>query len=200
MQKKKRGGSHRPAHRNPCGFVSSLVSSVSFVAAARIAPSATSRSAPTPVAPTAAATASRRSALAIAVAAVHRTIRCRLKRKLVDRLPAVGALQTEMAYVDHPTFSEAHSISFCDPVHQTRTAQGGVRVDQRYLNQHEKEKAHHRRARTGSTLPLRAETPPSHTLPGLALLQPGSLQESRPFGSLKRLLRVRPGVRLPARR
>jgi hypothetical protein len=100
---------------NPYRSVFGLVSPVAFVAAARITASATSRFAPTTAATAATATASRRAPLAIAVAAIHRTVRCRLKRKLVDRLPAVGALQVELSHVDHPTFSKAHSISFCGP-------------------------------------------------------------------------------------
>lgn len=70
--------------------------------------------------PTIAATASRWAALAVALVTVHRTVRCRLKRKLVDRHPTVSALQIEVSHVDHPTFSRTHSVSFfrAQPVKQ----------------------------------------------------------------------------------
>lgn len=67
----------------------------------------------TAAAPHPAATGPRRASLAVAVTAIHRTVRHRLERQLVNRLAAVRALEVEMPYVDHPSLSETHSISFC---------------------------------------------------------------------------------------
>ncbi len=76
-----------------------------------------SASTPTRTTTTAAAThaapaTSRRATLAVAVAAVHRTVGHRLERQLVDRLSTIRALQVKMPYVDHPSLSKTHSISF----------------------------------------------------------------------------------------
>ncbi len=81
-------------------------------ASAGIAPAPTTGTA-TAAATHPAATGSRRASLAVAVTAIHRTVGHRLERQLVDRLSAICALEVKMPYVDHPSLSKTHSISFC---------------------------------------------------------------------------------------
>jgi hypothetical protein len=118
----KEAGRFSPARLSKsCGSVFGLVSSIA-------------------VAATATATASRRAALAIAVTTVHRSVRLGLKRKLVNRRSAVGALQIQVPYVDHPTLSKTHSISFCglDPSNTDCRRQRSH--SPRYRNWHQKER------------------------------------------------------------
>lgn len=54
----------------------------------------------------------RRPPLAVAVTAVHRTIRRRLERKLFNGRSAICALEVEMPYINHPSLSKRHAFSF----------------------------------------------------------------------------------------
>lgn len=89
-------------------------------------------SVPSTASASALATTSRRAALPVAVAAIHRTVGRWLKRKLVDLFSAISAFQIKMPNVNHPSLSKTHSISFCGLEPRATLAGSRARVRQRY--------------------------------------------------------------------
>jgi hypothetical protein len=91
-----------------------LIASVA-TATARVSASATATATATRSAAAASsATGSRWAVLAIAVAAIHGTVRFWLKWKLFYRLCAICAFQIQMFHVDHLSISKSHVFSFAN--------------------------------------------------------------------------------------